>query len=60
MILRSWLFVPGDSERKLAKVEETPADLLIIDLEDSVADDRTAIARVGTSLATWLELRLIF
>ena len=34
MILRSWLFVPGDSERKLAKVEDTPADLLIIDLED--------------------------
>ena len=48
MIMRSWLFVPGDSERKLAKVEHTPADLVIIDLEDSVADDRTAIAREMT------------
>jgi citrate lyase subunit beta/citryl-CoA lyase len=45
MILRSMLFVPGDSERKLAKGESSPADALILDLEDSVAADRTAIAR---------------
>ena len=45
MIFRSMLFVPGDSERKLAKGKSSPADALILDLEDSVAPDRTAIAR---------------
>ncbi len=45
MIFRSMLFVPGDSERKLSKGESSPADALILDLEDSVAPDRTAIAR---------------
>jgi len=43
--LRSMLFVPGDSERKLAKAAQAPADALILDLEDSVAASRTAIAR---------------
>ena len=45
MIVRSWLFVPGDSERKLAKGRENPADALILDLEDSVSNDRQEIAR---------------
>ena len=45
MILRSWLFVPGDSERKFAKARENPADALILDLEDSVAKDRQQLAR---------------
>ena len=45
MIIRSWLFVPGDSERKLAKGRGNAADALILDLEDSVADDRQEIAR---------------
>lgn len=45
MMIRSWLFVPGDSERKLAKARDNPADALILDLEDSVADDRQALAR---------------
>ncbi len=45
MIIRSWLFVPGDSERKLEKGRENAADALILDLEDSVANDRQAIAR---------------
>ena len=44
-MLRSMLFVPGDSERKLAKGAGSPADALILDLEDSVAAERTAIAR---------------
>jgi citrate lyase subunit beta / citryl-CoA lyase len=34
--LRSWLFVPGDSERKQAKALGSSADALILDLEDSV------------------------
>ena len=42
---RSLLFVPGDSERKLAKAQDCAADALILDLEDSVAPSRTAIAR---------------
>ena len=36
MILRSLLFVPADSEKKLAKSKSSPADALILDLEDSV------------------------
>ncbi len=44
-IIRSWLFVPGDSERKLAKGRANCADALIIDLEDAVADERQDIAR---------------
>jgi len=43
--LRSWLFVPGDSEKKLAKSEEIPADALILDLEDSVAPENKISAR---------------
>lgn len=43
--MRSLLFVPGDSERKLARALEVPADLLILDLEDSVLPDRKAMAR---------------
>lgn len=42
---RSWLFVPGDSDRKLAKAEGAGADALILDLEDSVAPDAKAAAR---------------
>jgi citrate lyase subunit beta / citryl-CoA lyase len=45
VIIRSWLFVPGDSERKLEKAATNEADALILDLEDSVADQRQAIAR---------------
>ncbi len=45
MIIRSWLFVPGDSERKLEKGLGNPADALILDLEDAVSDDRQEIAR---------------
>ena len=45
MTLRSMLFVPGDSERKLAKAASSGADALILDLEDSVAPTRTAAAR---------------
>jgi citrate lyase subunit beta/citryl-CoA lyase len=42
---RSWLFVPGDSERKLAKGADSGADALILDLEDSVAAGRRPVAR---------------
>jgi citrate lyase subunit beta/citryl-CoA lyase len=37
--------VPADSEKKLAKAKTSPADVLILDLEDAVAADRRTIAR---------------
>jgi len=45
MTLRSWLFVPGDSEAKIAKSATYGADVLILDLEDSVALSRKQAAR---------------
>jgi citrate lyase subunit beta/citryl-CoA lyase len=42
---RSYLFVPADSERKLAKASHAGADALILDLEDSVAAHAKAAAR---------------
>ncbi|HEX6740488.1 MAG TPA: CoA ester lyase [Sphingomicrobium sp.] len=42
---RSWLFVPADSERKIAKALDSEADAIIFDLEDSVAPARKAAAR---------------
>ena len=45
MKLRSMLFVPADSERKLAKSLGNPADVLILDLEDAVAEARKPLAR---------------
>jgi citrate lyase subunit beta/citryl-CoA lyase len=43
--MRSFLFVPADSERKLAKGPSSGPDGLILDLEDSVAADRKKTAR---------------
>ncbi len=43
--MRSFLFVPADSERKLVKGPASGADGLILDLEDSVATDRKMVAR---------------
>lgn len=44
-VLRSMLFVPGDSEKKMAKGGSIGADALILDLEDSVAASRRPLAR---------------
>ena len=43
--MRSMLFVPADSERKLARGLESGADALILDLEDSVAASNHPTAR---------------
>ncbi|KUM24912.1 citrate lyase [Mesorhizobium loti] len=43
--MRSLLFVPGDSERKLEKSFGAGADVVIVDLEDSVAAANKAGAR---------------
>src|ERR1700679_1452849 len=45
MILRSFLFVPADSEKKLTKAKSSPADALILDLEDSVTPENRVKAR---------------
>lgn len=42
---RSWLFAPGDSEKKMTKAMEGEADIVLIDLEDAVAPDSKAAAR---------------
>ena len=43
--MRSWLFAPGDSERKMTKAIEGPADMVILDLEDAVATENKPTAR---------------
>ncbi|WP_353641618.1 CoA ester lyase [Mesorhizobium sp. WSM2239] len=43
--MRSLLFVPGDSERKLEKGFSAGADVIIVDLEDSVASGNKEAAR---------------
>lgn len=43
--LRSLLFIPGDSEKKLSKVAACGADAVILDLEDAVAPENKARAR---------------
>jgi len=44
-MIRSYMFVPADSLRKLEKSIEGDADALIFDLEDSVATNRKSEAR---------------
>jgi citrate lyase subunit beta/citryl-CoA lyase len=48
--MRSFLFVPADSESKLEKAIASGADALILDLEDSISTERKAVAR-ETALA---------
>ncbi|NND66947.1 MAG: CoA ester lyase [Halioglobus sp.] len=42
---RSYMFIPGDSEKKLGKSQDLGADALILDLEDAVAESNKAAAR---------------
>ena len=44
-VLRSLLFIPGDSEKKLGNGDRSGADALIVDLEDSVLPENKARAR---------------
>lgn len=66
-VLRSFLFVPGDSERKMEKAKASGADAVVLDLEDSVAQSRKALARgmvadylkaggAGPSIAIWVRI----
>ena len=53
MAMRSWLFVPGDSETKLGKAAGLGADVVIVDLEDAVAPPAKPQARLLAK--AWLE-----
>jgi len=44
--MKSWLFAPGDSEKKLAKAIASEADIALLDLEDSVAPENKPAARM--------------
>ncbi|WP_172449745.1 HpcH/HpaI aldolase/citrate lyase family protein [Porphyrobacter sp. HT-58-2] len=43
--MRSWLFAPGDSEKKMGKAIDGSADIALLDLEDSVAPEKKPSAR---------------
>jgi citrate lyase subunit beta/citryl-CoA lyase len=53
MAMRSWLFVPGDSQTKLDKAAGLGADVVIVDLEDAVAPPAKPTARMLAK--SWLE-----
>jgi len=42
---RSWLFAPGDSEKKMEKAAASAADIALFDLEDAVAEGEKPKAR---------------
>lgn len=42
---RSWLFAPGDSEKKMGKAADGEADIVLLDLEDSVMPGSKSAAR---------------
>ncbi|MFN3817913.1 HpcH/HpaI aldolase/citrate lyase family protein [Blastomonas sp.] len=57
--MRSWLFAPGDSERKMAKAIDGAADIVLLDLEDAVTTENKPVARtmVQAMLASQTERR---
>ena len=69
--LRSLLFVPGDSAKKLGKVDGCGADAVILDLEDAVAPERKVEARAlvagflaarpqdGRALQLWVRINTL-
>jgi citrate lyase subunit beta/citryl-CoA lyase len=50
-LLRSLLFVPGNDARKLGKAGSVGADLVVIDLEDAVAEAEKTAARETAAAA---------
>jgi citrate lyase subunit beta/citryl-CoA lyase len=42
---RSWLFAPGDSDKKMEKATQGPSDIVIFDVEDAVAPEEKPKAR---------------
>ena len=64
-MIRSFLFVPADSERKLDKARDVGADALILDLEDAVLAERRPLARdmvreyLENAAHTWVRINPI-
>jgi len=52
MKYRSWLMVPGNSEKRLGNCVGSGADVVVVDLEDSVPVELKALARGNA--AEWL------
>ena len=50
-LLRSFLFVPGHQARRIAKALDSPADAVIIDLEDAVPPAEKEAARANAAAA---------
>ncbi len=59
---RSWLFAPGDSDRKMEKAAAGPADVVLLDLEDAVAESNKPRARdmvaafLKSAQRTWVRI----
>ncbi|QIQ86557.1 CoA ester lyase [Erythrobacter sp.] len=49
--MRSWLFAPGDSAKKMAKAIGSDADIALLDLEDSVTPEKKPAAREAVAEA---------
>jgi citrate lyase subunit beta/citryl-CoA lyase len=49
--MRSWLFAPGDSAKKIAKAIASEADIVLLDLEDSVTPENKPDARLTVAEA---------
>lgn len=49
MPAKSFMFVPGDSEKKLGKAQDLGADALILCLEDAVSEQNKPLAREMTT-----------
>lgn len=60
--MRSWLFAPGDSEKKMAKAIASDADIALLDLEDSVVPERKSEARkmVADAIAASTDKRRVW
>ena len=57
--MRSWLFAPGDSDKKMSKAADSAADIALFDLEDAVATENKPLARdmVGAMLSSRVDGR---
>ncbi|MEW9673746.1 CoA ester lyase [Ammoniphilus sp. 3BR4] len=54
-LIRSWMFVPGSDSKKIGKVQQLPADVIIFDLEDAVALAEKESARKKVKEALGIE-----
>jgi len=52
VIVRSWLYVPGDRPERFAKAVQKGADAVVLDLEDAVSADKKVAARA--TVADWV------